>query len=121
MTPVNVASALELTVNFPGSRYTLKLPVLSLLNVVVSPLESRAVNVPFTIGFSSAPRTRPETISADAGRGNAIATMVARNTAINVIRMTDTLRCHAGWDQQRRRVDANSTLTQPFLPVGALQ
>jgi len=46
MIPINPASVLELTVNFPGSRYTLKLPDLSDLNVVASPFEFRAVNVP---------------------------------------------------------------------------
>ena len=95
MTPVNEASALDVTVNFPGSRYTLKLPTLSVLKVVVPPLASFAVNVPFTIGFWSAPSTLPDTISAAAGDAKHIATTAARITVIIVIRISGILRRQA--------------------------
>src|SRR5438093_9876194 len=91
MTPVNAASVLGLTVYFPGSRYTLKLPDLSVLNVVASPFAFFAVNVPFTIGFSSAPRMRPETMSANAGRENHIEPAIARHRMAQIFRRINTL------------------------------
>ncbi len=93
MTPVNEASVLGLTVYFPGSRYTLKLPDLSVLNVVDSPFEFRAVNVPFRMGFSSAPKMRPDTMSADAGKENHIAPAKASAIIANVIRLGLGKRC----------------------------
>src|SRR5256885_11618283 len=86
MTPVNEASVLELTVSFPGSSYTLKLPDLSVLNVVGSPFAFRAVNVAFTSGFSSAPKMRPETMSADAGRENHITPAMVRHRMVHILR-----------------------------------
>ena len=83
---------MELTVNFPGSRYTLKFPFGSLLNVVACPLVSFAVNVPLTIGFSSAPKMRPETISAAAAKGSKIKTPVAKHKFLKIHRIFDILR-----------------------------
>jgi len=93
MTPVNEASALGLTVYFPGSRYTLKLPDLSVLNVMDSPFEFRAVNVPFRMGFSSAPKMRPDTMSADAGKENHIEPAMASAIIAHVIRLSLGKRC----------------------------
>src|SRR5436309_2078337 len=93
MTPVNEASVLGLTVYFPGSRYTLKLPDLSVLNVMDSPFEFRAVNVPFRMGFSSAPKMRPDTMSADAGKENHIEPAMASAIIAHVIRLSLGKRC----------------------------